>query len=57
MVQLADGQEDNTPGDDGNGGADAQPTGGAGCGPFFFVKLGGMAGTVGTAQGASIQAR
>ena len=24
MVQLADGQEDNAPGDDGNGGADAQ---------------------------------
>ena len=24
MVQLADGQEDNTPDDDGNGGADAQ---------------------------------
>jgi len=24
MVQLADGQDDNTPGDDGNGGADAQ---------------------------------
>ena len=24
MVQFTDGQEDNTPGDDGNGGADAQ---------------------------------
>jgi hypothetical protein len=24
MVQLADGQDDNAPGDDGNGGADAQ---------------------------------
>jgi len=24
MVQLVDGQEDNAPGDDGNGGADAQ---------------------------------
>ena len=24
MVQLADGQDDNTPGDDRNGGADAQ---------------------------------
>ena len=56
MVQLADGQDDNIPGDDGNSGAD-EPTGGAACGPFFFVKLGGAASTAGAAQGASSQAR
>ena len=57
-VQLADGQDDNIPGNDGRRGRRAgEPTGGATCGPFFFIKLSGTASTADTAQGASSQAR
>ena len=60
MAELADGQNDNTPGNDGKGGGGQtrrQIKRWCLSRPFFFVKLGGAAGTVGATQGASSQTR
>ena len=55
MADLADEQNDNAPGDDGDGRADAQANQPVvlPAAPFFFIKLGGAASPAGTAQRAS----